>query len=220
MSFCRHHTEPTTSCHQGIRGGAAALRGLLPGHLLPQRLLLRRLLPQLLLLSPTLGQGAATTRANNLPRLPAFQSFQGLAAATLAVATVSVPTALAAAGRAASEGSSDGDFTIPRNQSTLAGNVADMCRHVGLTWLCWLFFPEKACRGDTRHAKRGPDTQFLCIFLPTPHRTHQPTTSCRRGKKKRGGGFTATTAAAAASAADDVVSEPLQERLPCQNKSR
>ena len=33
----------------------------------------------------------------------------------------------------------------------LAGNVADMS----------LIFPEKACCGDTRHAKRGPDIPNL-----------------------------------------------------------
>ena len=71
--------------------------------------------------------------------------------------------------------------------STVPGNVADIL----------LIFPEKACRGNTRHTKRGPDTQFLCVVLPTPYRTHH---IMPPKKKKRGGGFTTTTAAAASAA--------------------
>jgi hypothetical protein len=34
-------------------------------------------------------------------------------------------------------------------------------QHVGPTRQCRLIFPERACRGDTRHAKRGPDIPNL-----------------------------------------------------------
>jgi hypothetical protein len=36
-----------------------------------------------------------------------------------------------------------------------------------------LIFSEKACRCNIQHAKRGPDTQFLCVVLPT-RPTHAP----------------------------------------------
>ena len=40
----------------------------------------------------------------------------------------------------------------------------------------------------------SPDTQFLCVILPTPYKTHH---IMLPKKKKRGGGFTTTAAAAA-----------------------
>jgi len=59
---------------------------------------------------------------------------------------------------------------------TLAGNVADMLPTCRPDMVMSAIFPRKGMsrRGDTRHAKRGPDTQFLCVFLPTSHRTSPP----------------------------------------------
>ena len=76
--------------------------------------------------------GLATSRANNLPWLLTFQSFQGLAAATLtvaagtstALATVSVPTALVAAAAGEAAAGKASDVTIPRNQSILTTAAA------------------------------------------------------------------------------------------------
>ena len=67
-----------------------------------------------------MGPGSATTRANNLPRLPVFQLNQGLAA-TMGRKSTAPATALVAAAAAgeAEAGKAASDVTIPWNQSTL-----------------------------------------------------------------------------------------------------
>jgi hypothetical protein len=44
----------------------------------------------------------------------------------------------------------------------LQGMLQTCRQHVGPTQQCWLIFPERACRRDTRHAK-SPNTQFIPI---------------------------------------------------------
>jgi len=80
--------------------------------------------------------------------------------------------------------------------SILAGNVADMLLSAN--------FPRKACRGNTRHTKRGPGTQFLCVVLLTLYRTHRKPSCRRRRRRKKNTGITATTAAADAAAAPPI----------------
>jgi hypothetical protein len=48
--------------------------------------------------------------------------------------------------------------------------------------------------GNVADLSLSPDTQFLCVILPTPYKTHH---IMPPKKKKRGGGFTTTAAAAA-----------------------